>query len=113
MIRLKYIGLWLALIAKLIGYDHRKMILGLLSRLSSMADLGIACICMLKYNAHRAYSHAKKTNYNIEGPIGTRLHSKTVGVLGSGRIGVDFMGITKQLDYKLSPKDSDSRVLGK
>ncbi len=46
---------------------------------------------------HKAYQRTRDANFELEGLVGFNFHGKTVGVVGSGRIGIAAMRILKGL----------------
>ena len=44
---------------------------------------------------HRAYTRIRENNFSINGLLGFDLHGKTVGVIGTGKIGQVFMDICR------------------
>jgi D-lactate dehydrogenase len=49
----------------------------------------------------RAYNRIREGNFSLEGMLGTGLHGKTIGIIGTGRIGAVAAGIFKGLGCKL------------
>lgn len=56
----------------------------------AVAEHALALILSLNRKVHRAYNRVRDGNFSIEGLLGFDLHGKTVGVIGTGRIGVLF-----------------------
>lgn len=61
----------------------------------AVAEFAVALIQTLNRNTHRAYNRVREGNFNIEGLLGKTLHGKTVGVVGTGRIGLSLARIMK------------------
>ncbi|KAI7083137.1 hypothetical protein KC356_g7819 [Hortaea werneckii] len=61
----------------------------------AVAEFAVALIQTLNRNTHRAYNRVREGNFNIEGLLGQTLHGKTVGVAGTGRIGLAVARIMK------------------
>lgn len=59
----------------------------------SVAEHAVALILSLNRKTHRAYSRVREQNFNLAGLMGFDLHGKTVGVLGTGKIGRAFARI--------------------
>lgn len=59
----------------------------------SVAEHAVALILSLNRKIHRAYSRVREQNFNLAGLMGFDLHGKTVGVLGTGKIGRAFARI--------------------
>ncbi|KAI1101474.1 D-isomer specific 2-hydroxyacid dehydrogenase [Jackrogersella minutella] len=59
----------------------------------AVAEFAVAQIQTLNRNTHRAYNRVREGNFTLQGLLGRTLHGKTVGVIGTGRIGVAFARI--------------------
>ncbi len=53
----------------------------------AVAEHAIALILTLNRKTHRAYTRVRELNFSLEGLVGFDLHGKTVGVIGTGKIG--------------------------
>jgi D-lactate dehydrogenase len=53
----------------------------------AVSEHAVALILSLNRNIHRAYARVREGNFALEGLMGFNLHGKTVGVVGTGRIG--------------------------
>ncbi len=53
----------------------------------SVAEYSIALLMTLNRKIHRAYNRVRESNFALNGLMGFDLHGKTVGVVGTGRIG--------------------------
>lgn len=53
----------------------------------AIAEHVIAMIQTLNRKTHRAYNRVREGNFSLNGLVGFDLHGKTVGVIGTGRIG--------------------------
>ncbi len=53
----------------------------------AVAEHTIALILTLNRKIHRAYRQVREGNFSLEGLVGFNLHGKTVGLIGTGRIG--------------------------
>lgn len=71
----------------------------------AVAEFAVALIQALNRNTHRAYNRTREGNFNIEGLLGKTLHGKTVGVFGTGRIGVALARIMKGFGCQLLAHD--------
>ncbi len=56
----------------------------------AVAEHALALVLSLNRKIHRAYNRVRDGNFSIEGMLGFDLHGKTIGVVGTGRIGVLF-----------------------
>jgi len=59
----------------------------------AVAEFATGLLLSLNRKIHRAYSRVREQNYSIEGLEGFDLHGKTVGVIGTGKIGLVFARI--------------------
>lgn len=78
---------------------------------TSVAEHAVALIMALNRKTHRAYHRVKEGNFALEGLMGFNLEGKTVGCIGTGRIGAAFCRIMKGfgcnvLCYDLTPNDA-------
>lgn len=53
----------------------------------AVAEHAIGLILALDRKVHRAYARVREGNFELQGLLGFDLHGKTVGVVGTGRIG--------------------------
>lgn len=60
-----------------------------------VAEHAVAMILALNRKIYRAYNRVRESNFLLEGLLGFNLHSKTVGVIGTGKIGTVFCKIMK------------------
>ncbi|WP_191600645.1 2-hydroxyacid dehydrogenase [Marinomonas algicola] len=59
----------------------------------SVAEHAVALIMTLNRKTHRAFHRVKEGNFSLEGLMGFNLSNKTVGCIGTGRIGQAFSKI--------------------
>jgi D-lactate dehydrogenase len=62
---------------------------------SAVAEHAVALILTLNRKTHKAYNRVREGNFSIERLTGFELSGKTVGVIGTGRIGAAFALIMK------------------
>jgi D-lactate dehydrogenase len=67
----------------------------------AVAEHTMALILTLNRKIHRAYSRVRDLNFTIQGLMGFDLHHKTVGVIGTGKIGKVFMNIAKGFGMRI------------
>ncbi|WP_417504627.1 2-hydroxyacid dehydrogenase [Marinomonas gallaica] len=77
---------------------------------TSVAEHAVALIMALNRKTHRAYHRVKEGNFALEGLMGFNLEGKTVGCIGTGRIGQAFCRIMngfgcRVLCYDLAPNE--------
>ena len=53
----------------------------------AVAEHAVALILSLNRKIHRAYNRVREGNFALDGLLGFDLHGKTVGIVGTGRIG--------------------------
>lgn len=79
----------------------------------AVAEHAMALYLTSNRRIHKAYNRVRDYNFSLSGLAGNDLHGKTVGVIGTGKIGRIFMNICrgfgmKVIAYDLFPaKDSD------
>ena len=59
----------------------------------AVAEHAVALLSTLNRKIHRAYNRVHEMNFSLEGLTGYDLHGKTVGILGTGKIGKVFAKI--------------------
>ena len=59
----------------------------------AVAEHAVGLILALNRKIHRAYNRVRENNFALAGLLGFDLHGRTVGVVGTGRIGVVFSRI--------------------
>lgn len=53
----------------------------------AVAEHAVALLLTLNRKIHRAYNRVREMNFSLSGLVGFDLHGRTVGIVGSGRIG--------------------------
>lgn len=61
----------------------------------AVAEHTIGLMMTLNRRIHRAYQRTREANFSLEGLIGFNMHGRTVGVIGTGKIGIAVMRILK------------------
>lgn len=56
----------------------------------AVAEFAIGLLLTLNRKIHRSYSRVRELNFSLDGLVGFDLHGKTVGVIGTGKIGKIF-----------------------
>jgi D-lactate dehydrogenase len=59
----------------------------------AVAEHTVALLLALNRHIHRAYNRVREGNFALDGLLGFDLHGRTVGVVGTGRIGSSFARI--------------------
>ncbi|KAI4869201.1 D-isomer specific 2-hydroxyacid dehydrogenase [Hypoxylon rubiginosum] len=76
----------------------------------AVAEFAVALLQTLNRKTHRAYNRTREANFSLDGLLGRTLHGKTVGLVGTGRIGVAFARIMSGFGCRLlayDPFESD------
>ncbi|MDA3977663.1 2-hydroxyacid dehydrogenase [Gallibacterium sp. AGMB14963] len=61
----------------------------------AVAEHTVGLMLTLNRRIHRAYQRTREANFSLEGLIGFNMHGRTVGVIGTGKIGLAVMRILK------------------
>lgn len=61
----------------------------------AVAEHTIGLVLTLNRNIHRAYNRVREHNFGLSGLLGFDLFEKTVGVIGTGKIGVEVIKILR------------------
>lgn len=61
----------------------------------AVAEYAFALLLTLNRKIHKAHNRVRELNFNIDGLLGFDLHGKTMGVIGTGKIGKIFINIAK------------------
>lgn len=59
----------------------------------AVAEHAVAMILTLNRKTHRAYNRVREGNFALDGLLGFDLRGKTIGVIGTGKIGIVFARI--------------------
>ncbi|MEJ7931961.1 2-hydroxyacid dehydrogenase [Ramlibacter sp. AN1015] len=82
----------------------------------AVAEHTVALILTLNRKIHRAHSRVREGNFALEGLLGFDLHGRTVGAIGTGKIGECFLRIMAGFGCRLlahDPRPSEAcRQLG-
>ncbi len=71
----------------------------------AVAEHALALLLAVNRRIHRAFNRVREGNFSLNGLMGFDLHGKTVGIVGTGRIGRIFAQIMKGLGCKLLAYD--------
>ncbi len=71
----------------------------------SVAEYAVAMLLTINRFTHKAYTRTRDFNMSINGLMGTELYRKTVGIIGTGKIGQSMIHILKGFDMKLYAYD--------
>lgn len=61
----------------------------------SVAEHAVALLMTLNRRVHRAFNRTREFNFRLAGLMGHDVHGRTVGVVGTGKIGAIFAAIMK------------------
>ena len=61
----------------------------------AVAEHAVALMLTLNRKTHKAYNRVREQNFALNGLLGFDLHGKTIGVIGTGRIGQAFCRIMR------------------
>jgi len=80
----------------------------------AIAEHAVALILTLNRKIHRAHNRVRESNFSLDGLVGFDLHGKTVGVVGTGRIGSVLLRIMHGFGCRLLAFDvkPDARLVG-
>lgn len=71
----------------------------------AVAEYALAMYMTLNRSLHRAYNRVRENNFSINGLIGSDLRGKTVGIVGTGRIGLVFAEILQGYGVRILAHD--------
>ncbi|MFW7378926.1 MAG: 2-hydroxyacid dehydrogenase [Oligoflexus sp.] len=71
----------------------------------AVAEHTVALILTMNRRIHRSYQRVRELNFSLDGLVGFDLHGKTVGIIGTGRIGKAFASIMRGFGCKLLAYD--------
>lgn len=79
----------------------------------SVAEHAVALLLCINRKVHKAYNRTRDMNFSIDGLMGFDLHGKTLGVIGTGKIGKVFINICKSfgldvIAYDPYPSDKEN-----
>ncbi|MFT7052950.1 MAG: D-lactate dehydrogenase [Psychromonas sp.] len=61
----------------------------------AVAEHAIALMMTLNRRIHKAYQRTRDANFSLDGLVGFNMYGKTMGIIGTGKIGVATMRILK------------------
>lgn len=78
----------------------------------AVAEHAVALILTLNRKTHKAYNRVREGNFSLKNLIGFNIHGKTIGIIGTGKIGETFCRIIKGFGCKIIAFDiSESQEL--
>ena len=75
----------------------------------AVAEHAVALILTLNRKTHKAYNRVRESNFSLMGLMGFNLNNKTVGVIGTGKIGMSFCKIMQGFNCKVVAYDTNER----
>lgn len=83
----------------------------------SVAEHAVALLLNINRKIYKSYQRTKKYNFSIDGLLGFDIHGKTVGVIGTGKIGKVFIEImngfgANVIAYDLFKDENAEKTLG-
>jgi D-lactate dehydrogenase len=73
----------------------------------AVAEHAIGLLLTLNRKIHRAYNRVREMNFSLNGLIGFDVSKKTIGVIGTGKIGKVFAKILRGFDAQVLAYDID------
>lgn len=61
----------------------------------AVAEHTVALLLSLNRKIHKAYNRVKENNFSLEGLLGFNISGKTIGIIGTGKIGISVIKILK------------------
>lgn len=71
----------------------------------AVAEHAMGLLLSLNRNLHKSYARTRDFNFNIAGLTGTDLYGKTVGIIGTGKIGRVLVSICKGFGMRVVAND--------
>lgn len=67
----------------------------------AVAEHALALMMTLNRHTHRAYNRVREANFALDGLMGFDMHGKTIGIIGTGKIGQVMAGILQGFGCRL------------
>lgn len=71
----------------------------------AIAEHALALLLTLVRKTHKAYIRTRDYNFSLNGFVGFDLHGKTLGIIGTGKIGMAFIEICKGMGMNIIAHD--------
>lgn len=71
----------------------------------AVAEHAVAMLLTLNRKTHKAYNRVREQNFSLNGLLGFNLHGRTVGIIGTGKIGKAFIKIMLGFGCKILAYD--------
>jgi len=76
----------------------------------AVAEHAVALILTLNRKTNKAYNRVRESNFSLIGLMGFNLNNKTIGVIGTGKIGTAFCKIMQGFNCKVIAYDINETV---
>lgn len=76
----------------------------------AVAEHAIGLLLALNRKIHRAYNRVREMNFSLNGLVGFDVSEKTIGVIGTGKIGKVFAKILRGFDAKVLAYDINPSI---
>jgi D-lactate dehydrogenase len=77
----------------------------------SVAEYAVGLLLSLNRKIHKAYARIQEQNFSLEGLVGTNLFGKTIGIIGTGKIGSVFATIMYGFGCKVIAYDPNPNAV--
>lgn len=77
----------------------------------AVAEHAVAMMLTLNRKLHRAYNRVREGNFKLDGLLGFDMHGKTVGLIGTGRIGTVLANILKGFGCRILAYDPSPNIM--
>jgi len=77
----------------------------------AVAEFALTLMLALNRHVHRAYNRVRESNFLLNGLLGFDLHKKTVGIVGTGKIGAVLVRILNGFECRLLLHDQAENPL--
>ncbi|TVQ25638.1 MAG: 2-hydroxyacid dehydrogenase [Spirochaetaceae bacterium] len=71
----------------------------------AVAEHALGMMLALNRRYHRAFNRVREGNFSLDGLLGFDVHGKTIGVIGTGRIGQVFCGLLRGFGCRIVAYD--------
>ncbi|MBN1116118.1 MAG: 2-hydroxyacid dehydrogenase [Bacteroidales bacterium] len=71
----------------------------------AVAEHTLGLILALNRKLHRAYSRVRDGNFALDGLLGFDIHNKTIGIIGTGKIGEIFINLLQGFECRILAYD--------
>lgn len=83
----------------------------------AVAEHSVALLLNINRKIYKAYQRVKKYNFSLDGLLGFDIHGRTIGVIGTGKIGKAFITLmkgfgTRVIAYDVYKDEQSAKELG-